>query len=67
VLAKIAQVLGDNNVSIETALQQMTHKDYAELVFGIYQVKEKNMRDALKKIEDLDVVIKIGNILRVEG
>jgi homoserine dehydrogenase len=67
VLAKIAQALGDNDVSIETALQQMTHKDYAELVFGIYQVKEKNMRDALKKIEDLDVVIKIGNILRVEG
>jgi homoserine dehydrogenase len=67
VLAKIAKVLGDSNVSIETALQQMTHKDYAELVFGIYRVKEKNMRDALKRIEGLDVVLRIGNVLRVEG
>lgn len=67
VLAKIAKVLGDSDVSIETALQQMTHKDYAELVFGIYRVKEKNMRSALERIENLDVVLKIGNILRVEG
>ncbi|MHB8840785.1 MAG: homoserine dehydrogenase, partial [Candidatus Aquicultor sp.] len=67
VLAKIAQVLGDNNVSIETAIQKNTRDDYAELVFGTYLVKEKNMRRALEKIQDLDVVAEVGNILRVEG
>jgi len=67
VLAKIAKVLGDNNVSIETAIQKNTRDGHAELVFGTYLVKEKSMRRALKKIEQLDVVAEVGNILRVEG
>jgi len=66
VLAKIAKVLGDSDVSIETAIQKNTRGDVAELVFGTYLVKEKNMRDAIEKIEQLDVVAKVGNILRVE-
>lgn len=67
VLAKIAKALGDNNVSIETAIQKNTHEDLAELVLGTYEVKEKNMREALNTIEHLDVVAKVGNVLRVEG
>ncbi len=67
VLAKIAQVLGDNNVSIETAIQKNMRDNYAELVFGTYLVKEKNMRKALETIQELDVVARVGNILRVEG
>lgn len=66
VLAKIAKVLGDSDVSIETAIQKNTRGDVAELVFGTYLVKEKNVRDAIEKIEQLDVVAKVGNILRVE-
>jgi len=66
VLAKVAKVLGDSDVSIETAIQKNTRGDVAELVFGTYLVKEKNMRDAIDKIEQLDVVAKVGNVLRVE-
>ncbi|HZD60394.1 MAG TPA: homoserine dehydrogenase [Anaerolineae bacterium] len=67
VLAKIAQVFGENNVSIESVIQKNTHKESAEIVFVIYKVKEGNLRESLGKIEQLDVVNRICNILRVEG
>ena len=66
VLAKIAQVFGEDGVSIESVIQKNTRGDGAELVFGFYMVKEKNFRESLKKIERLDVVNKICNVIRVE-
>ncbi|MDP2211302.1 MAG: homoserine dehydrogenase [Candidatus Aquicultor sp.] len=66
VLAKISQVFGEDGVSIESVIQKNTRRDGAELVFGFYMVKEKNFRESLKKIERLDVVNKICNVIRVE-
>ncbi|HEY3375659.1 MAG TPA: homoserine dehydrogenase [Candidatus Aquicultor sp.] len=67
VFAKVAQAFGNNEVNIESAIQENTYDGYAELVFGMYQVKEQNMRNAIEEIKKLDVVASIGNILRVEG
>ncbi|MBE0446524.1 MAG: homoserine dehydrogenase [Actinobacteria bacterium] len=67
VLAKIAQVFGEDNVSIESVIQKNTYGGCAELVFVFYAVKERNLRESLKKIGQLDVVNKICNVIRVEG
>jgi len=67
VLAKIAQVFGENNVSIESVIQKNTSGDSAEIVFVIYQVKERNLRTSLKEIEQLDILNKVCNVIRVEG
>lgn len=67
VLAKIAKVFGDRNVSLESVIQKNTSSNYAELVFGTHVVRDKNLREALKTIEKLDVVTKVCNVLRVEG
>jgi homoserine dehydrogenase len=67
VLAKISQVFGEDNVSIESVIQRNTYGERAELVFVFYMVKEKNLRESLKKIEQLDVVNKVCNVIRVEG
>lgn len=66
VLAKISQVFGEDGVSIESVIQKNTRGDGAELVFGFHMVKEKNFRESLRKIERLDVVNKICNVIRVE-
>ncbi|MCL6471267.1 MAG: homoserine dehydrogenase [Firmicutes bacterium] len=66
VLAKISKALGDSDVSIETAIQKNSSGEYAELVFGTHLVQEKNLQKALKKIEQLDVVAMIHNVIRME-
>jgi len=67
VLAKIASVFGENNVSIESMIQkQATGKGSAEIVFITHSVLNKDMYRSIKDISGLDVVNKILNVIRVE-
>jgi len=61
VLAKIASVLGKNNISIASVLQKeipedLTKPSIAPVVIITHRAKEKNLRKALEKIRTLDVV-----------
>ncbi len=61
VLAKIASVLGKNNISIASVLQKEIPEDLAKpsiapVVIITHKAKEKNLRKALEKIRTLDVV-----------
>ncbi len=67
VLAKISKVFGDAKVSLASVIQKSSRGARAQLVFVTYPVKEKNLRAAVAKIEKLDVVKKIINVIRVES
>ncbi len=66
VLAKIAKVFGDHEVSLGSVIQKRTHEDMAEVVFMTHEVVEGNLRAALAEIAALDVVAKTRNVIRVE-
>lgn len=67
VLARIAKIFGDKDVSIKSVIQKGPAAGrFAELVFITHPVVEANLRGALKGIGKLDVVNKINNVIRVE-
>ncbi len=67
VLAQIAKVFGDNNVSLASVIQKGPQGQNAELVFMTHLVKEKDVQAALRGIGDLPIVNQINNVIRVEG
>ena len=69
VLAEIASILGENQISIESFIQKNVNdsKGTAELVIMTHQAKEEAFQKALAEIEGLAVVINLGNMIRVEG
>jgi homoserine dehydrogenase len=66
VLASIASVFGDHDVSIESVVQHMQSDDRAEIVWVTHQVKERNVREALDVIRALPVVEAVSNCIRVQ-
>lgn len=67
VLAAIATVFGEAEVSIESVIQKGQRQDPVSLVFVTHRVKERNLRSALSRIDNLSVVREISNVIRVEG
>lgn len=67
VLAAIASVFGNQEVSIASVLQKRNIDNVAEIVWVTHDVYEKNVQDALKIIEGLSIVEEISNVIRVEG
>jgi homoserine dehydrogenase len=69
VLAQIARVLGDAEISIASVLQKEADEEArtAELVIMTHESKEASMQEALRLVEALPVVTAIGTFLRVEG
>ncbi len=69
VLAKIAQALGDYNVSIAAVSQKEADADErtAELVIMTHRAREGAMQAAMKEIAGLSIVAEVATFLRVEG
>jgi homoserine dehydrogenase len=67
VLAAIATVFGQSDVSIESVIQKGQREDPVGLVFVTHRVVERNVRAALERIGRLPVVRDIANVIRVEG
>lgn len=70
VLASIAGVFGNNNVSLATVLQKENTADIAEmaeLILITHQVKEQDLRVSLAIIKDMSIVGSIDNVIRLEG
>lgn len=65
VLAKIASVFGEEGVSLASVVQKKTAGEQAEIVWITHQVKERNVRRSLSRIEQLDVVSTVSNWIRV--
>ena len=67
VLASIAMVFGDHNVSINSMIQkQADGNSRAKLIFITHQVTNKDLYSSVKEIGKLDVVEDVRSIIRVE-
>ncbi len=66
VLAKIAKIFGDNNVSLASVIQKGSRGSTADLMCLTHLVKEKNFQKALNQIGELDAIDEICNVIRVE-
>ncbi|MBU3158475.1 homoserine dehydrogenase [Clostridium frigoris] len=67
VLGDTAKIFGKNNVSITSLTQDVVHKEYVLLAFITHKSSEKNIRESLKKIEELENVNEIESIIRIES
>lgn len=65
VLANIASVLGNNNVSIAQVVQKSRNIGSAELVIITDLVKERNFNDAIAVFKGMSVVKEISGVIRV--
>ena len=68
VLAQIAQILGQENISIAAVLQKDTDPaaQTAEIVITTHPSKESSVQKSLNLLEGLAVVREISNLLRIE-
>jgi homoserine dehydrogenase len=68
VLAQIARVLGDNEISISSAIQLEADiaAQAAEIVIMTHPALEKSLQVAIRELDKLDVVREISNFIRVE-
>ena len=64
VLASIAGTFSENNVSIESVIQE-GRGEQAELVLVTHEAPEKDMQDSIKQIASLDSVTSVTSTLRV--
>jgi len=66
VLASIAGVFGEHQVSIASMMQKDQHGDNAEIVMVTHHVAERNFRQAMQLISKLPVVSEVSTWIRVE-
>ena len=68
VLASIATILGDADISINSVLQKDTdsEKRQADLVIMTHPARESNMQSTVRTIKELDTVVRLDSVLRVE-
>jgi homoserine dehydrogenase len=68
VLSKISGILGDMGISIKTVHQKGRKTNGAvPLVMLTHRAKEVNVKEALAKVADLDVIDKKPTIIRIEN
>ena len=67
VMARIAKIFGDNNVSLASVLQKQKDNPVVPLVFITHHVKEKDLEKSLNEIKELDDVIEVKSVIRVEN
>ncbi|MBP7765270.1 MAG: homoserine dehydrogenase [Syntrophaceae bacterium] len=67
VLSKISGILGRHNISLATVIQKAREEaGPVPIVMTTYKAREKDVREALKKIDRLDVVKDKTVIIRIE-
>jgi len=68
VLAKIADLLGKHNISISSVVQKERKEAHiVPIVMLSHEAREKDVQDALKKIDNLSVIKRKSVLLRLES
>ena len=68
VLARITQIFGEHEVSLESVIQQPnSNNPSAEIVIITHDATRTSMNDVLRAFEALDVVQEVKSVYRVEG
>lgn len=65
VLAAVAKIFGEHNVSIDTFIQKERHGDTAEIVLTTESVVERDFNASVALCKQLDVVKEVSSIIRV--
>ena len=66
VIAQIAKILGDEQVSIASMIQRGQTQWSVPLMMTLHRAKEARVTAALAKIEDLPAVLKKPCLIRIE-
>lgn len=67
VLARIARILGNNNISIAAVEQKEINKEVVPLIMTTHKAVEENMMKAISEINKLDVVKEETVVIRIEN
>ncbi|NLT96767.1 MAG: homoserine dehydrogenase [Christensenellaceae bacterium] len=67
VLAKIASVLGQHNVSVATVMQKGRSGEHVPLIFVTHKAKEISVKRAVDDISYIPEVISVASMIRVES
>jgi homoserine dehydrogenase len=73
VIAKIASVFGERSISLASVIQKedvdagLASDPHAEIVFMTHQAREADLQAALAEISRLDVVDRVGSLIRIES
>jgi len=67
VIAKVAKVLGDADISIASVLQREPATNRVSLIMMLHTAKDRAVRAAVAEIDRLDVVTDKTVVLRVEN
>lgn len=65
-LANVANILGNNNISIKTLLQKPIDNNSANLLLSTHLSLEKNINKAICELKKLNVVLKNPTMIRIE-
>lgn len=65
-LAKVATVLGNNGVSLESVIQRDIDENGASVIFATHKTHELSVENALEQLRSTDVVKEIASVIRVE-
>ena len=65
-LAKVATVLGNNGVSLESVIQRDIDENGASVIFATHKTHELSVENALEQLRGTDVVKEIASVIRVE-
>jgi len=66
VLAKVATILGDKNISIKTMVQKTSIENKANLLLSTHTCKELDIKKALEELKTLGVVNSTPSMIRIE-
>jgi homoserine dehydrogenase len=67
VLSGISNILGEHNISINSFLQKQSENEkHATLLFSTHECYEKDIQNAIKKINSCDFVRKKSAMIRIE-
>ena len=69
VLAQISRILGEGGISLASVIQKDSDPvdQTAELVITTHPAREASLQKSLQQVSGLEVVTRIGNLLRIEG
>jgi len=67
VLANVAEILGNNNISVETVLQKPLSDGEANLLLSTHEAEEKNIISAIAKLSSSDYINSKPVMIRIDS
>ena len=66
ILAKVASILGEYNISIKNMMQKSYDENSANLLLSTHTCREKDIKDALAKLQESNLVLSKPSMIRME-